>query len=82
MNKQNAVCARGLRDATFDFALPQGWVDDVYRLTGIYPAPYFVWLYEKGSYSGCACPICEAGKELLANYAQRLTERDRKNTAR
>lgn len=75
MTKQNAICARGLQDKTFDYALPQAWVEDVYLLTGIYPAPYFVWLYDGPTPWGRACPICEAGKELLANYAQRLTER-------
>lgn len=77
MNKQNAMCALGLRDAVYDYALPQAWVDEVYQLTGIYPARFFVWLYPNGSIWGRAYPICEAGKELLANYAQRLFERDR-----
>lgn len=77
MNKQNAMCALGLQDAVYDYALPQAWVDEVYRLTGIYPARFFVWLYPNGSIWGHAYPINEAGRELLANYAQRLIERDR-----
>jgi hypothetical protein len=81
MTKEAATRARGKGDAVFDYALPQNWIDEVYQLTGIYPAPYFVWLYE-GSIWGRPYPISEAGKELLANYANRLAERETHQSVR
>ena len=31
-----------LAEHTYDTALPQDWVDAVYQVTGVYPAPLFV----------------------------------------
>jgi len=56
-------------DLVFDYALPQSWVDDVYRATGEpHVANFFVWNYPKGSFGGEPLALCTYGQELLNKY--------------
>lgn len=42
--------------ATFDYAMPQFWVDDMVK-AGFDPRGQVVWLYEKGSSFGRPAPL-------------------------
>jgi len=54
---------------TYDYALPQPWVDDVENKTGENPCPHFVWSYqEDGDVWGRPFPITEAGKLIMKIY--------------
>lgn len=47
LTKVDMIHKLGLSNKTFDYALPQPWVDRVYEETGIVPVPHFVWLYDE-----------------------------------
>lgn len=52
-----------------DYALPQGWVDDVQRATGKNPVPHFVWYYPPSSgVFGMPMPITMDGYAILHDY--------------
>jgi hypothetical protein len=58
-----------LQKNTFDYALPQEWVDDFYNLMKVYPTSYFVWIYDEYSpLFGRPYPITDEGKRLLEQY--------------
>ena len=59
----------GVDKQTFDYALPQQWVDEMVKTVGD-PRGHFVWLYEKGSFTGCPRPLTEEGIELLTRFNQ------------
>ena len=49
---------------SIDSAVPQGWADEVAEKTGVYPAPFTVWVYYE---DGCSGPLAltETGKVVL-----------------
>ena len=63
---------------TWDGALPQDWVDDVYAKTKVYPVGgeldgepvWFVWCYDRPAahYSGEPVALTEGAKKLLIKY--------------
>lgn len=53
---------------TFDYVLPQQWVDDVREKTGEDVGPHFVWIYEQRSVFGRPFPITNEGKQILTTY--------------
>ena len=55
---------------TFDFALPQGWVDAC-RDRGYEVVPHFVWLYD--DYVGRPAPLTDEG-DRYCPYWQELFE--------
>lgn len=59
------------KGATFDYAIPISWVEDVKAKTGIWPIE-FVWFYPKsGEYGhiwGKPFPLTDGAKEILAKY--------------
>ena len=52
---------------TFDFALPQGWVDAC-RDRGYEVVPHFVWLYD--DYVGRPAPLTDEGDRILSLLAR------------
>lgn len=70
MTKRDLIDADAYLAAnTYDPALPQDWVDDVYRLTGVYPAPLFVWIYDaEARIFGRPYPLDDYAKDLLTRY--------------
>lgn len=72
MNKGDLIDAdEYLAANTFDTALPQEWVDDVYAKTGVYPAPIFVWVYDQQArYWGRPYPLTDEARALLARYEE------------
>ena len=67
--------AKELGLKSYDTALPQEWVDDVYRETGVYPAGMFVWCYDDARVWGAPVPLTEESVELLARYQQACESR-------
>jgi hypothetical protein len=66
-----------LRGHVFDYALPQGWLDEIAEVTGQYAPGFFVWIYDKqGGLCGRPYPIVPEGHELLANYEHKLKLRE------
>lgn len=58
--------ALGLR--SFDWALPQLWVDDVHERTGVWPQTLgFVWSYDQALW-GAPVPLTVEAEQLLAQY--------------
>lgn len=57
----------GVDQQTFDYALPQNWVDDMVARVGD-PRGHFVWLYEKGSCFGVPRPVTHEGMHQLMRY--------------
>lgn len=55
---------------SFDWALPQEWVDDFNKVTGVYPAArgLFVWSYAKARIWGEPFPLTEEADKLLEIY--------------
>jgi hypothetical protein len=68
MTVGEAAQAIGLK--VWDTALPQDWVDDVVRVTGIYPtAPHaFVWCYDAAKSFGSPFPLTPEAALLLIRY--------------
>ena len=54
--------------ATFDFSLPQGWVDDVIEKTGVDPVLHFVWLYSPAGTMSGPFPLTHTGEILFKVY--------------
>lgn len=52
---------------TYDYAIPQGWVDDVKAKTGEYPEG-FVWMYKPESIWGEPYGVTQRAKDLLERY--------------
>jgi len=70
MTKEDVTKSLGLDKETFDYALPQDWVDKVYKCLpqnlqdGI--VPHFVWLYDKeAKIFGRPCSISPMGNLIL-----------------
>lgn len=63
---KNDICTY-LKLTSFDCALPMWWVEDVAKVTGIYPAPYFVWDYSKDNYDQ-PLAIRREGETILRIY--------------
>lgn len=63
------------KGATFDYAIPITWCDDVKAKTGIWPQ-YFVWFYpksgENGHIWGKPFPLNDEAKETLQLYEAAL----------
>ena len=72
MNKGDLIDADPyLATHTYDTALPQDWVDAVYQVTGTYPAPLFVWVYDEDArFWGRPYPLNDDAKEVLARYQE------------
>lgn len=64
VTKESIVKLLGVDQQTFDYALPQDWVEDI----GHNAVPHFVWLYEKGSIFGCPRPLTSEGIDMLMRY--------------
>lgn len=64
----NMAQAKGLSYHDYDTALPQEWVDNFYRVTGIYPVGMFVWSYKNASIFGEPYPLTDEAKNLLESY--------------
>lgn len=60
------------RDYSFDYALPQHWVDAMYE-RGQDVVPHFVWVYPRSggdvSMFGFPYPLTEEGKVMLCRVA-------------
>lgn len=59
-----------LMGSAWDYALPQAWVDDVFKVTGVYPT-YFVWWYPNegwGHIYGLPFPVSGEAVQLLDRY--------------
>lgn len=54
---------------TFDYALPQHWVDDVFERTGLYPYG-FVWVYPPKSIFGEPFAVTPAAVKTLEAYEE------------
>ena len=75
MTKQEAVERAGLANASFDYALPQDWVDEMFAHIRCYPGVKFsydeivsniIWLYDdKAPLFGRPFPITFIGKSIL-----------------
>ncbi len=50
---------------SIDTALPQDWVDAVYKHTGVYAPGKIVWAYDATTYAGYPLPTCLAGRYLI-----------------
>lgn len=63
------------KGATFDYAIPINWVNDVKEKIGIYPTE-FVWFYPKsGEYGhiwGKPFPLTDEAKETLRKYEEAI----------
>ena len=74
-SKADIVKAMGLEErGQFDYALPQDWVDEMKKITGIYATHCFVWFYPRtgeGSMFGRPYPLTDEGRHLLQVYNQR-----------
>lgn len=70
-NPHNNPRIATLQSHQFDWALPQGWVDDFYKVTGVYPAGSFVWSYANASIFGNPFPLDEEADKLLEQYNNR-----------
>lgn len=66
MTVGEAAKALGLK--VYDTALPQEWVDDVFWVTGVYPAGMFVWSYDRGRVLGEPVALTPEATELLETY--------------
>ena len=76
MTKEQLVKKLGLQEKTFDYALPQDWVDDVIHVTKcLYnEACMFVWLYdERGDSYGRPFPLTDEADELCEKYYKKIT---------
>jgi hypothetical protein len=60
----------------YDTALPQNWVDDFYKVTGVWPAGLFVWSYDEAKTWGEPYPLTMATFKLFLQY-----EKAKKNGA-
>jgi len=61
-----------LQNHTFDYTVPQPWLDDLARVTGQYRSGFFVWMYDnKCRMFGRPFAIVPEGWELLANYVHK-----------
>jgi len=58
--------ALGLK--SYDTALPQNWVDDFFKETGLYPVGNFVWSYDVYGTFGNAVPLNETAVIELIKY--------------
>lgn len=71
-----AAQLRGELCRVFDYALPQDWVDEVYKLTGKYPPHMgFVWAYPdsgRGHVYGMPFALTDEGHELIAQLPESL----------
>ncbi len=66
MTKKEIIQKMELEKETFDYALPQTWVDEVSKKTGDEIAPHFVWLYDKeGGLFGRPSSISLKGNRIL-----------------
>ena len=83
MTKEKLVKKLGIQDKTFDYALPQNWVDDVVGVTKCSNAEacMFVWLYDEraGAY-GRPFPLTSDADELLEKYMSRVSPGEPFNT--
>lgn len=58
---------------TFDYALPQPWVDAMTKIFPYVPiAGHFIWLYPEGNLMGMPMPITRQGVEMLAELSLRI----------
>lgn len=60
---------------TFDYALPQAWVDMVSaavkdQITDDHIARHFVYVYPKGNLMGGVMPVDEMGVRILQVYSE------------
>lgn len=63
---------------TFDPALPQDWVNEVYAKTGYEPQFFgFVWCYDKAKVWGEPYPLTKAAEILLGWFKGERHERSR-----
>src|SRR5581483_1099697 len=71
VTKADAVKIIGIENETFDYALPQPWVDEVVKVTGHpYPAiiGQLVWLYDAAyRYGGRPCALTLEANKLLGD---------------
>ncbi len=83
MTKEKLVKKLGIQDKTFDYALPQNWVDDVVAVTKCSNAEacMFVWLYDEraGAY-GRPFPLTSDADELLEKHMSRVSPKEPFNT--
>jgi len=59
------------KDATWDGALPQDWVNEFKRKTGVYMPGQCVWYYPKegeGRTFGRPVPLTDEAREALGRY--------------
>ncbi len=68
---RDLVEASPIAHETFDYALPQDWVDDVKRLTGISPRE-IVWWYPVNSTWGQPYPLTPYASYIMAVYAMKV----------
>jgi len=60
--------AEALELEVYDTALPQDWVDDFHKVTGVYPVGLFVWCYDNAKTFGEPYPLTMAAFKLLLQY--------------
>ena len=72
MTKQDTCKADNyLTGKTFDYALPQPWLDRIAEVTGKYLPSGFVWLYDaQAPLFGRPYPITDEGAKLLILYQE------------
>lgn len=63
--------AESLGLQTYDVALPQGWVDMIYRHHGVWPASHFVWSYDQSKIFGAPVPVTGVGKHIATLESRR-----------
>ena len=61
-----AAQALGLR--SYDTALPQDWVNDFTKVTGVNPYGRFVWSYDGAGIFGTPVALDEEAKKLLRAF--------------
>jgi len=67
ITKGGIIKQLGMEDMTFDYALPQDWVDAVFQAIGILPTMSFVWLYDdKAPMFGRPFPLDARGWVIMA----------------
>ena len=67
------ICKNLLKDFTFDYALPENWVQDMKSKLKVeyhYITCQFVWGYPKGNFFGCPVPLTEDAQRLIQMYNQ------------
>lgn len=50
---------------SWDYALPQPWVDKINNVLGENPIGHFVWAYDCGSLGGFPLPVTPMGAKMM-----------------